>query len=56
MIQSGGEKKDLAAKYADLVEFLRNNLPDGAKKLVTENKELMKYEVDGRMAVSFFII
>lgn len=53
MIQSSGEKKELSDKYAELVEFLRNNLPEGAKRMVDKNRELMSYEVDGRLAVSF---
>lgn len=52
MIQSQCGKKDISSKYADLVELLRNNSPDRAKKLVTENNELMTYEADGRLAVS----
>lgn len=49
MIQTSGDKKGLKDKYAELVEFLRNNLPEGAKKVINENKELMTYEVDGRL-------
>lgn len=52
MIQSG-DKNDLRNKYAELVEFLRSNLPDGAKKLIVENDKLMTYvDDDGRLPVS----
>lgn len=53
MIQSG-DKKALREKHAELVEFLRNNLPDGAKKLVVEHEKLITYKDEsGRLPVIF---
>lgn len=53
MIQGEG-KKGLREKNAELVEFLRSNLPDGAKKLVVEHPELMTYvDESGRLPVIF---
>ncbi|KAI6232066.1 hypothetical protein M3Y95_00447700 [Aphelenchoides besseyi] len=47
-----GNKKELREKHAQLVEFLRNNLPDGAKKLIVENKELMTFQDEsGRLPI-----
>ena len=45
-------KAALAAKQAELAEFLRNNLPDGAKRLVVEDDRLMKMaDESGRLPV-----
>jgi hypothetical protein len=51
MIQSGDKKTD-REKHADLVEFLRSNLPDGAKKMIVENPQLMDFQDEsGRLPV-----
>ncbi|KAI6198254.1 Ankyrin repeat protein [Aphelenchoides fujianensis] len=49
---ASGDKKELREKHADLVEFLRNNLPDGAKKLVVETPALMRFQDEsGRLPI-----
>ncbi|KAI6175171.1 26S proteasome non-ATPase regulatory subunit 10 [Aphelenchoides fujianensis] len=49
---ASGDKKELREKHADLVEFLRNNLPDGAKKLVVETPALMHFQDEsGRLPI-----
>jgi hypothetical protein len=51
MLQSG-DKKALSDKHAELVEFLRNNLPDGAKRLIVEHAQLMNFKDEsGRLPV-----
>jgi len=49
---SAEDGQSLRAKHAELVEFLRNNLPDGAKKLVVENEQLLEFtDESGRLPV-----
>ncbi|CAD5229383.1 unnamed protein product [Bursaphelenchus okinawaensis] len=43
---------DRGNKYSELIEFLRSNLPEGAKKIVQEDQSLLNFKDDsGRLAV-----
>uniref|UniRef100_A0A1I7SMG0 ANK_REP_REGION domain-containing protein n=1 Tax=Bursaphelenchus xylophilus TaxID=6326 RepID=A0A1I7SMG0_BURXY len=49
MLKGTTEKSN---KYSELVEFLRSNLPEGAKKIVQEDKSLLNFKDDsGRIAI-----
>lgn len=46
------DKEELRKKHAELVEFLRQNLPEGAKRLVVDSPALVTFKDEsGRLPV-----